>query len=160
MRSAEEPAASTLISPTPRNLQQLNSPRRHQRAVRGHRMPRPAPRQNPHQKTRKPAHRGQKAKRLRRIPLPTVIVRQINIAPIPDTAALDLVIVVVLEQPEDREPRSAEEEISPYVDEGSGAVQHPDDGDPETDGGDDRAEGEAVEGADVVSVVLVEEVGA
>jgi hypothetical protein len=160
MRPAEEPAASTLISPTPRNLQQLNSPRRHHRTIRSHRMPHPMPGQNPHQKTRKPAHRRQKAKSLRSIPLPTVILRQINVAPIPNTTALNLVIVVVLEQAEDREPRSAEEEISADVDEGGGAVQHPDDGDPQTDRGYDGAEDKAVEGADVVGGVLVEEVGA
>lgn len=122
-------------------------------------MPRPMPRQDAHKKTRKPANRRQKAKSLRRIPLSTVTIRQINTAPVPHTAALNPVIVVVLEQPEDREPRSAEEQIDADVDERSGAVQHPDDGDPETHGGDSGAEDEAVERSDVVRVVLVQEVG-
>ena len=117
------------------------------------------PRQDAHKKTRKPANRRQKAKSLRRIPLSTVTIRQINTAPVPHTAALNPVIVVVLEQPEDREPRSAEEQIGADVDERSGAVQHPDDGDPETHGGDSGAEDEAVERSDVVRVVLVQEVG-
>ena len=117
------------------------------------------PRQDAHKETREPANRRQKAKRLRRIPLPTVIIRQINTAPVPHAAALNPVIVVVLKQPEDREPRSAEKQISADVDEGSGAVQHPDDGDPEAHGGDGGAEDEAVERSDVVRVVLVQEVG-
>jgi hypothetical protein len=117
------------------------------------------PCQDAHKETRKPAHRRQKTKSLRSIPLTAVIIRQINIAPIPNTAALNLIIVVVLEQAEDCEPRSAEEEIGADVDETRSAVQHPDDGDPQTHRGDDRAEDEAIERTDVVGVVLMEEVG-
>ena len=118
------------------------------------------PSQDPNNKTRKPKHRRQKAERLRRVPLPTVIICHIDIAPGPDAATFDLVIVVVLQETEDREPGSAEEQVSDEVDDGGAGECHPEQREPHGDGRDDGAVDEAREGADVVRFVLVQEVGA
>ena len=148
---------ASVLTPTHHSLDP-NSPSR--RPVRSHGRTPTTPNQDPDKKTRKPKHSGQKGKSLRRVPLPTVVVRQIDTSPLPDAAALDRVVVVVLQQPKDRKPRAAEQQIRANVHERGVRQSDPEECEPDRECRDDGAVDEPCKGADAVRVVLVQEVGA
>lgn len=117
------------------------------------------PSQDPHNKAREPKDRRKKRKSLRRTPLPTIIISKIDITPRPRTATLQAIIRVVLQQTEYSEPSAAEDDIGADVGQGRAGSDCPEKGEADGSGGNNDAVYEAVEGADAVFVVLVQEVG-